>query len=334
MDVVSKRHINFLISAWLLIVSLLWFLLLPLNYWIDISGWTQTEYSYESKIEIEKIQEIAKKSAQEIDSSEKVINSTSAYEISGESAFIVEAWFTRDLDAQSLEEYKINLRDTITSELQSYNSSIVFSKYINIWASFWDYIKDTAKITLIIAIIWITLYVAYAFSWAVSGISPFSFGLVTIITLFHDVIISSGFYIFSSALFPEFKIDTFFVTALLTILGYSINDTIVVSDRIRANLKLYWWKKKKLDEIINISVNETITRSVYTSVTLLFVLFSILIFWPESIAWFTLVMIFGTLVWTYSSIFIASPLIYEINKKNKLEVYKKKEKKPEDLIVV
>jgi preprotein translocase SecF subunit len=138
--------------------------------------------------------------------------------------------------------------------------------------------------------------------------------------------------------FPEFQIDTFFVTALLTILWYSINDTIVVFDRIRSNLRQYawkWWKNwKDLYEIINLSIKETLTRSIYTSLTLFFVLTTIFLFWPETISGFILVMLFGTIVWTYSSIFIASPILYITNQNKKLSVYKKVVVNPEDKIVV
>lgn len=334
LDVVSKRYVNFAISWVLLLISILCFFTLKLNYGIDITGGTQTEYSYETEIDTEKMKTDISSIKDKINLTNEVINSINVYKVTWEKSFVVEAGFNRNTKEEELEWHKIQLRDQISEYLKSENSTISFLKYINIWASFGDYIKDTAKITLLIAIIWITIYVAYAFSGAVGWISSMSFWVVTIITLFHDVVIASGLYIVASTIFPEFKIDTFFVTALLTILWYSINDTIVVSDRIRANLKLFWGKKKNLEEIVNMSVNETISRSIYTSVTLLFVLVAILFFGPESIAWFTLVMIFWTIVGTYSSVFIASPLIYQINKSKKLSVYKKQEKKAEDLIVV
>ena len=115
----------------------------------------------------------------------------------------------------------------------TYNG-IIETKYTNIWKSFWDYIRNTAIVTLIIAIVSISIYIAWAFSWVVVWVNILSFSVITIITLFHDILIASWLYILVSIFLPEFKIDTFFVTALLTILGYSINDTIVVFDRIRA----------------------------------------------------------------------------------------------------
>lgn len=333
-DIVWKRYTCFVISLVLLVVSVWMFFWLSLNYWIDITWGTQTEYSYDWQIDLEVVKPEIAKIAEKLNSSAPIINSTSVYKITWENKFVIETGFDRWFNEVTLEEYKTLFREQTTAYLQETDSSIAFWKYVNIGASFWDYIKDTAKITLIIAVIGITLYVAYAFSQSVGWISSFSFAVVTIITLFHDIVIATGFYVLTSAFFPEFKIDTFFVTALLTILWYSINDTIVVFDRIRWNLKLYWGKKKSLEEIITLSIWETISRSIYTSATLLFVLVSILFFGPESISGFTLVMIFWTIVGTYSSIFIASPLMYEINKNKKLTVYKKKVTAEEDLIVV
>lgn len=333
-DIVSKRYTCFVISLVLLVISVWMFFWLSLNYWIDITWGTQTEYSYDWQLDLEIVKPEIAKIAEKLNSSTPIINSTSVYKITWENKFVVETGFDRWFDEVTLEEYKTLFKEQSTAYLQESDSSVSFSKYVNIGASFGDYIKDTAKITLIIAVIWITLYVAYAFSQSVGWISSFSFAVVTIITLFHDIVIATWLYVLASAFFPEFKIDTFFVTALLTILWYSINDTIVVFDRIRWNLKQYGWKKKSLEEIITLSIGETISRSIYTSATLLFVLVSILFFGPESISGFTLVMIFWTIVGTYSSIFIASPLMYEINKNKKLTVYKKKVTAEEDLIVV
>jgi preprotein translocase SecF subunit len=262
----------------------------------------------------------------------------SVYKVSGEKKIAVVVWFDNSVEEKPLDTLKTTFRDKVLEILQTEDENIIEESYTNIGKSFGDYIKNTAIITLLLAIIAITFYVTYSFSGVVSGISVLSFSLITIVTLFHDVIISTWLYIFASMYFPEFKIDTFFITALLTILGYSINDTIVIFDRIRWNLKQYggkqWKAGKNLEEIIDLSVSETLKRSIYTSLTLLFVLITIFLFGPETIKWFILVMIFGTLVWTYSSIFIASPILYIVNKNKTLSVYKKLEIKPEDKIVV
>lgn len=339
MDILKNRYIYLWISLVLFIISLILLLFTKLNLWIDMTWWIQMEYNYSNTLNIDKIRTSLEGEKNNFKNDwEDVINNINVYWITWEKTLAVVVWFYNNTDDAKTEELKSNFRTKVLDLIKVEDETASESRYINIWKSFWDYIKDTAFITLALAIVAITFYVSFAFSWVVSWISVISFAAITIITLFHDVIISSWAYIFTSIYFPEFQIDTFFITALLTILWYSINDTIVVFDRIRSNLKKFAWKKwkdwKSLEEIINLSIKETITRSIYTSLTLFFVLLTIFFFWPETIKWFILVMIFGTIIGTYSSIFVASPILYQVNKDKKLEVYKKKEYNPDDKIVV
>lgn len=339
MDVLKNRYIYLGISAVLFIISLFLLLVPKLNLGIDMTGGIQMDYNYSNSINIPEIKkELEVKKTEFTYDWKEVINNINVYWITGQKTISVVVWFYPMDDAKKLDELKINFKSKVFDVIKSQDNTVTEAKYINIGKSFWDYIRDTAFITLALAIIAITFYVTFAFSWVVSWISVVSFAAITVITLFHDVIISSWLYIFTSMYFPEFQIDTFFITALLTILGYSINDTIVVFDRIRSNLRQYagkWWKNgKDLYEIINLSIKETLTRSIYTSLTLLFVLTTIFLFWPDTISWFILVMLFGTIVGTYSSIFIASPILYITNKDKKLSVYKKVVINPDDKIVV
>ena len=334
LEVIKKRSIYLAISGILFVLSLGIILFWNLNLGIDMTWGTSSEYTY-SKINIDEVKKEISQEAKKIKNDNKeVINSTSVYKISGQNSLAVVVGFDSSINEVKLSQLKEDFRTKTLEILQKLDPTVVESSYTNIWKSFWDYIKNTAFITLLLAIIWITLYVAWTFSWVVSWISSYSFAVIVIITLFHDVIISSGLYLFTSNYFPEFKIDTFFITALLTILGYSINDTIVIFDRIRSNLQEAARKKLKLDTVINKSINETLRRSIFTSLTLLFVLITTFFYWPESISGFILVMIFGTIVGTYSSIFVASPLLYEMNKNKKLEIIKKKIYNPDDKIVV
>ena len=334
LKIIENRKQYLLISWILLLCSLGIMLFWKFNLGIDMTWWTQWEYKY-TQLHIENIKAELKASASQLKYNNKeVINSTSAYKITGQNMLSVVVGFDSSIDDTQLTVLKETFRATTLQILQKNDSTAVESRYTNIGKSFGDYIKDTAIKTLFIAIIWIAMYVAWTFSWVVWWISSASFASIVIITLFHDVIIASGLYIFVSIFFPEFKIDTFFITALLTILWYSINDTIVIFDRIRANLKKWIQEQKSLKSIINFSINETMRRSLYTSITLIFVLLTIFFFWPESISGFTLVMIFGTFIGTYSSIFLASPLLYEMNKGKKLQVITKKAYNPDDKIVV
>lgn len=339
MNILKNRFIYLLISGILFLISLFLIFIPKLNLWIDMTWWTQVEYSFSKTFDIDELRINLQQIWNELLFEWKsVINSVTAYTVSWENTLVIISWFDNTIEEKQLDILKNDFRKQVLALLNETDPETIETNYTNIWKSFWDYIKNTAFTTLILAIIVIAIYVTYAFSWAVSWISLISFSIITVITLFHDVIISSWAYILTSIYFPEFKIDTFFVTALLTILWYSINDTIVIFDRIRNNLILFWgrkWKdEKNLEEIINISINETFRRSIYTSLTLIFVLFSIFLFWPEAIRWFILLMIYGTIFGTYSSIFIASPILYEVNKNKNLEVYKKIIIKNEDKYVV
>lgn len=313
-----------------MLLSILMILFWKLNLGIDMTWGTQSEFSYsEYNFSLDAISQEALTIKEHINLEWNIINTVNAYKITWENTFVIEAGFSRNYSEEDLEAYKVKYRD----ELETYYADmwdIILSKYTNIGASFGDYIRNTAKITLLIAILAISLYIAYTFSWTISWITSLSFAIITIVTLLHDVLISSGLYILTSSLFPQFQIDTFFITALLTILGYSINDTIVIFDRIRSNLREFGGRGKDLKEIISLSITESMTRSIYTSLTLVFVLVCILILWPESIAGFTLTMLFGTIVGTFSSIFIASPLLYEIHKNTTLSVYIKKEERTDE----
>lgn len=248
----------------------------------------------------------------------EVVNGTSIYGVSGADTFIVEAGFVgsdsvSEADIQSAKA-EFNKKMTETLRTKS-NNTITESRYVNVGESFGAYIKKSGYITLTLAIIMIALYIAYAFRGSIPGMSSWPFAVVTGVSLIHDVVIAFGLYVATSYFFPEFKIDTFFLTALLTILGYSINDTIVVMDRIRSTLRDGVGKKMGLSHVIDTAIHDTMRRSLLTSSTILIVLLAMFFFGPESLSGFTLALLFGTVVGTYSSICVASPLLVDITKK-------------------
>lgn len=335
LNIIENRLKYFIFSGIIILLSL-WVLFFgKLNLGIDMTWGTQSEYWFEWDINLveinNSIEELWDKFNLENDN---IINSTSAYRITWEDKIWVVIWFDSHLDEKSLEKVKTTFKDEVSSLLETKNETFVLNNYTNIWKSFWDYIQKTAKVTLILALVSISVYIMFAFNQVVNGINSYIFALVTWLTLFHDVIIAIWLYILTSMFFPEFKLDTYSVTALLTILWYSINDTIVVFDRIRANLRQFGGRNVQLKQIIEMSLGETITRSLFTSLTVVFVLIAIFFVWPESLKGFILIMIYGTIFGTYSSIFIASPMLYELTKNNKIEVYKKVIIKDEDKIVV
>jgi preprotein translocase subunit SecF len=155
-------------------------------------------------------------------------------------------------------------------------------------------LRITGTIAVLASIVAIILYVWFRFEW--------QFALGAVLALTHDVLLTVGVF---SILQLEF--DLAIVAALLTILGYSVNDTVVVSDRIRENLRKF--KKKELDELLDLSINETLSRTILTGTTTLAVLIALYLFGGEVIRNFSFAMLFGVIVGTYSSIFIAAPLL-------------------------
>jgi len=153
----------------------------------------------------------------------------------------------------------------------------------------------------------IVLYIAWAFRGVSKPVASWKYGIIATIALAHDVIIPTGVFVVLGKVYGV-EVDILFVTALLTILGYSVNDTIVVFDKTRENLSRDH-RKHDFDWIVNKSVNETMRRSLFTSLTTFLVLLAVYIFGGDSIKNFILALMIGVVVGTYSSIFLASPLL-------------------------
>lgn len=176
-------------------------------------------------------------------------------------------------------------------------------------------LKKKALQALGIAIIMIVLYIAFAFRNVPKHINPWRFGACAIVALIHDVIIPFGAFVILGS-FLGVELDILFITALLALIGYSINDTIVVFDRIRENLK-HQKAGETFAEIANKSVNETLARSINTSLTTVLAILPLAFFGAESIKYFIIVLIIGIISGTYSSIFIASTMMVELHKRSR-----------------
>jgi preprotein translocase subunit SecF len=160
---------------------------------------------------------------------------------------------------------------------------------------------------IIMVLLAIILYVAWAFRRVSRPVASWKYGLAAVIALFHDVFIPIGFFSVLGHFFG-YEVDILFVTALLTVLGFSVHDTIVVFDRIRENLLK---RNGDFGEIVTYSVNQTFTRSINTSFTVMMVLLAVFFFGGASVHNFVLTLIIGVFFGTYSSIFIASPILVE-----------------------
>lgn len=172
-------------------------------------------------------------------------------------------------------------------------------------------LKKKSLYAAVFVLVAIILYIAWAFRKVSKPVASWKYGICAIIALFHDVLIVLGVFAILGQFF-NMEINTAFIAAILTVLGYSVNDTIVVFDRVRENLPK---SEEDFEGTINTSINQTITRSINTSVTTLLVLVSILVFGGGTIRDFVLALSIGVLIGTYSSIFLASPLLVSFEKK-------------------
>ncbi len=228
---------------------------------------------------------------------------------------IEETYNTENIRVNSIQETEGGFR--ISSALISKAQKDIIIKSLNAREQSFEVLgptiggetRDKAILAVVLAVIAITTYIAIAF-WRSGGvISSWKFGVAAIIALIHDVVITLGAFSLFGLLFGV-EIDALFVTAILTIMGFSVHDTIVVFDRIRENITNNV-KKLSFEEIIDISILGTIGRSLNTSMTVIFVLFAMALFGGETIRWFIIAFIIGVTVGTYSSIFIAAPILLE-----------------------
>ena len=199
--------------------------------------------------------------------------------------------------ADNVEEKIVNVRET---------------RFESIGPAIGKELQQRAFWAIILVVISIIVYVAWAFRGVSKPISSWKYGIVAIVALVHDVLIVVGIFSFLGK-FYGIEVSLSFVAAILTILGYSVNDTIVVFDRIRENL-MKSYGNKSFNVIVDDSLNQTVVRSINTGLCALFVLVIIFIFGGLSVIDLVLALIFGIIFGTYSSIFIASPLLVEWDK--------------------
>ena len=193
-------------------------------------------------------------------------------------------------------------RQRLTSVLAIKGLKMEEKKFSSIGPTIGAELRTKAWYAIILVILGIMLFVAYAFRHVSEPISSWKYGVVTTATLLHDIIVPAGVFVWLGK-----EVDTLFVVALLSIMGVSVHDTIVVFDRIRENLKLK--VSSDFATTVGISLRQTFTRSINTSLTVMIVLATLYFFGPASTKDFSLVLWIGIAIGTYSSVFVASPLL-------------------------
>jgi preprotein translocase subunit SecF len=226
-----------------------------------------------------------------------VIEQGVSVQTSGESGFVIK---TRDLTEEE--------RLAITNALRKTgNGTLKEDGFTSIGPSIGQELRDKALWAMALVVLFIILFIAFSFRHVSKPVSSWRYGVIAIVALAHDVIIPTGFFAYLTVASGA-EADALFVTALLAILGLSVSDTIVVFDRIREKLK-NTATREPFTGVVEESLKETISRSINTSVTILLAVLALYLFGPESTQFFALVLGVGLLFGTYSSIFIASPLL-------------------------
>lgn len=284
-DFMDRKKWYFVFSAAILTPGIIALAIWGLNLGIDFTGGSLVEFSFEQKIDKDKLETA-------IESKGIAVSSIAPTDVN---TYIIR---TKPLTDEQ--------REIIGKAANQEFGAVEEVSHETIGPTIGAELLRKAIIAIVLAAVAIVLYIAWAFRSVPAPASSWRFGVSAIVALLHDVFVVIGIF----AIFGRFfavEIDTFFVTALLTIIGFSVHDTIVVFDRIRENLKN--GVGNTFTETVNHSIIQTISRSLNTSLTVVFVLAAVLLFGGASLRWFTVAMLIGIISGTYSSIFNASPLL-------------------------
>ncbi len=306
-DFLGRRKLALVLSVLLLLISIVSLLVRGLNFGIDFSGGTLVEVGYQQPVEIESVRSALQEGAfddavvQHFGTSKDVLvrlpTETSARVESGAAAQLSERVIevlrasygevlADDGDPGGLQQC---VSDGTTADCRVQMRRVEF-----VGPQVGDELANQGGLAMLYALIGILIYVTFRFEWR--------FAVGSVVALVHDVLITIG--VFSLFGF-DFSLPV--LAAVLAVIGYSLNDTIVVYDRIRENFRKM--RKSNTVEIINQSINQTLPRTVLTSLTTLIVVLTLLIFGGEVIRGFSIALLAGVIIGTYSSIFVASPAI-------------------------
>ncbi len=314
-QIIQKRNIFLTISSILVVLSIVFLAIWGLNYGIDFSGGSLLELKFaNNRPAVSDVQnalndlDLGSLMVQPVDDDALILRfQNTSEEKHQEIVSRLHKLVSEDVsDSTGEEENKATSSEEVVSEVSiETKNNFEELRYDSVGPTIGAELKRKSLLAIIIVLIAIVVYVAWAFRKVSKPIESWKYGIVANIALFHDVLITLGVFAILGRFFGV-EINAAFIAAILTVLGYSVNDTIVVFDRIRENLPK---SDNDFEETINISVNQSITRSINTSVTTLIVLLSILFFGGGTIKDFILALSVGVFVGTYSSIFLASPIL-------------------------
>ena len=296
-DFSSKFKLANILSLSIFLISILFIIFKGLNYGIDFKGGTLIELRADSEnVTISEIRTTLKSMN---------LGDVNVKEFGKKGDYLIKVEQKTENNNELIPEIKNFL-------INNLNSEINFRRVENVGPKVSSELLQSGLIAISLSLAAMLFYIWIRFEW--------QFSVGSIIALFHDITITIGIFSILSL-----EINLSIIAAVLTIVGYSMNDTVVIYDRIRENLNKY--TKLNINEIANLSVNETLSRTIITSVTTLLALFSIYILGGEILRGFSFAMILGVLIGTYSSIFVAAPVLkfFKVS-------YKTLEKKEEKIV--
>ena len=279
------KSFNYL-SLFLIIFSLLLLIFKGLNLGVDFKGGTLIELRIDKTAKISEIRNSFNQLS---------LGNVNVKQFGNKTDYIIKFERQNSNDPNFISNLKENLTKTI-------NYNFEFRRVENVGPKVSSELLKSGIIAICLSLAAMLFYIWIRFEW--------QFSLGAILALFHDVIITLGLFSLLSI-----EINLSIVAAVLTIVGYSMNDTVVIYDRIRENLSKF--NKLEINDISNLSINETLSRTLITSVTTLLALFSIFILGGEILKGFSFAMILGVIIGTYSSIFVASPVLKLLNVSHK-----------------
>jgi len=300
MNIIKHKNWYFALSLFVIVPGLVAMLMWGLNLSIDFTSGSLLTLSFNNTVGNNQIQAVGK-------ALKETGLKVSSVEKSDKLIFVRTSPMDQSQNTKFLNILSKEFKDVKEQESQTTGPAIGQE-------TAWNAFKAVA-----IASILIILYITWSFREVPKPASSFRFGVCAIIALIHDVLVVVGIFAILGHFFAV-QIDSLFVTAILTIIGFSVHDTIVVFDRIRENLRKSGGKD--FPKTVNDSIIQTIDRSLNTSLTVFLVLVALLLFGGESIRWFVVALLIGIISGTYSSIFNASPLLvlwHEISEKKKLK---------------
>lgn len=288
-NIIGKKNWYFAFSLLIIIPGIISLFLYGLNLSIDFTGGSRITLLFDKRVSQTSVSEVRK-------TFEKQKIEIATLQTSQKEVFIRTKPISEKQDAVILSELSKNKKIEAFKQEQFETIGPIIGKEITL----------NALKAIIIGSILIMLYIAWSFRKVPKPASSWRFGITTIITLLHDVLVLVGIFSILGHFF-KVEVDTLFLTALLTVMGFSVHDTIVVFDRIRENLLRN--PGSDFANTVNDSILQTLTRSLNTSLTALLVLFTLLLFGGESLRWFIAALLIGIASGTYSSIFNAAPLL-------------------------